>query len=110
MSEKRVHVWVQRFPDRVALQLQMTAEVALHLAADDEELMRRLLKRAEVEHRNDDTELVIRQRLKLYREVTQPILQFYDRRGILLTVDAMRPVEVVSADVIAGLEARDGHR
>ncbi|HTJ39880.1 MAG TPA: adenylate kinase [Dactylosporangium sp.] len=95
---------------RVALQLQMTAEVALHLAADDEELMRRLLKRAEVEHRTDDTELVIRQRLKLYREVTQPILQFYDRRGILLTVDAMRPVEVVSADVIAGLEARDGHR
>jgi adenylate kinase len=91
---------------RVALQLQMTADVALHLAADDDELMRRLLKRAEIEHRTDDTEVVIRQRLRLYREVTQPVLTFYARRGILLTVDAMRPVEVVSADVIAQLEAR----
>jgi adenylate kinase len=93
---------------RVALVLGMTADVALHLRADDDELLRRLLKRAEIEHRTDDTEPVIRQRLKLYREVTQPVLAFYARRGILLTVDAMRPVEAVSADVIAGLEARSG--
>jgi adenylate kinase len=93
---------------RVALQLHMTADVALHLAADDDELQRRLLKRAEIEHRTDDTEAVIRQRLKLYREVTQPVLEFYARRGILLTVDAMRAVEVVSADIIASLEARAG--
>ncbi|MGI5241656.1 adenylate kinase [Dactylosporangium sp. CA-139066] len=91
---------------RVALELQMTAQVALHLAADDDELIRRLLKRAEIEHRTDDTEAVIHQRLKLYREVTQPVLAFYARRGILLTVDAVRPVEVVSADIIAALEDR----
>ncbi|WP_426514241.1 adenylate kinase [Dactylosporangium sp. McL0621] len=91
---------------RVAYALGMTAEVALHLRADDDELLRRLLKRAEIEHRTDDTEPVIRQRLKLYREVTQPVLAFYARRGILLTVDAMRPVEEVSADVLAELEAR----
>jgi adenylate kinase len=84
----------------------MTAGVALHLTAGDDELMRRLLKRAEIEHRPDDTEAVIRQRLQLYREVTQPVLDFYARRGILLTVDATRPVEVVRADVLAALEAR----
>lgn len=93
---------------RVALSLHMTADVALHLAADDEELMRRLLKRADIEHRADDTEAVIRQRLKLYREVTQPVLAFYARRGILLTVDAMRPVEAVSRDVLAALQQRAG--
>lgn len=93
---------------RVALSLQMTADVALHLAGDDDELMRRLLKRAEIEHRADDTESVIRQRLRLYREVTQPVLHFYARRGILVTVDAMRPVEVVSRDVLAALEERAG--
>lgn len=93
---------------RVALSLHMTADVALHLSADDDELMRRLLKRAEIEHRADDTEAVIRQRLRLYREVTQPVLTFYAHRGILVNVDAMRSVEVVSLDVLAALEARAG--
>ncbi|WP_433604521.1 adenylate kinase [Dactylosporangium sp. CA-139114] len=93
---------------RVARSLGMTADVALHLRADDDELMRRLLKRAAVEHRADDTEPVIRQRLKLYREVTAPVLTFYERRGILLEVDATRSVEAVSADVLAALRARAG--
>ncbi|GAA2385299.1 adenylate kinase [Dactylosporangium salmoneum] len=91
---------------RIGLRLGMTADVALHLAADDDELLRRLLKRAETEHRADDTEPVIRQRLRFYRDVTQPVLQFYARRRILLTVDAERPVEAVSADVIAALQER----
>ncbi|MFG2040137.1 adenylate kinase [Dactylosporangium sp. NPDC048998] len=91
---------------RVALSLQMTADVALHLQADDEELMRRLLKRAAVEHRSDDNEGVIRRRLKQYREVTEPVLAFYAGRGILLTVDATRPVEAVTRDVLAALTAR----
>ncbi|MFI5907886.1 adenylate kinase [Dactylosporangium sp. NPDC051541] len=93
---------------RVAHAIGMTADVALHLSADDEELVGRLLKRAGIEHRADDNEAVIRQRLRLYREVTEPVLAYYARRGILLTVDAMRPVEVVSAEVLAALEARAG--
>ena len=93
---------------RIARSLDMTADVALHLAADDAELIGRLLRRAEIEHRADDTEAVIRQRLKLYREVTQPILAFYERRGILVTVDAARAVEEVSADVLAALAERAG--
>ncbi|WP_432824414.1 adenylate kinase [Dactylosporangium sp. CA-092794] len=91
---------------RIAREISMTADVALHLRADDDELVHRLLKRAEIEHRADDTESVIRQRLKLYREVTQPVLTFYARRRILLTVDAMRPVEAVSRDIIAALDRR----
>jgi adenylate kinase len=90
----------------IARELGMTAGVALHLQADDDELMRRLLKRADLEHRSDDTESVIRQRLRLYREVTEPVLAFYARRGILLNVDAMQPVEDVSRDVLTALEAR----
>jgi adenylate kinase len=54
--------------------LGMTADVALHLQADDAELSRRLLARASLEHRSDDTAEVIAQRLALYHEVTSPIL------------------------------------
>ena len=42
--------------------------------AGDAELMRRLLARAALEHRSDDTPDIIAQRLALYYEVTSPIL------------------------------------
>jgi adenylate kinase len=90
---------------RLGLELGMTAEVALHLEADDRELMRRLLARAVLEGRSDDTEGVIKQRLNLYHEVTQPIVAWYGARGILLSVDAMRPVEQVSQELLTALEA-----
>src|ERR1019366_4135106 len=47
----------------IARELGMTADVALHLQAADEELMRRLLARAALEHRSDDTADIIAQRL-----------------------------------------------
>ena len=89
----------------IGLELEMTAHVALQLNADDRELTRRLLARAMLEGRSDDTEEVIRQRLNLYHEVTHPIVAWYGERGILLSVDAMRPVEEVSRDILTSLEA-----
>ncbi|MEV0131083.1 adenylate kinase [Dactylosporangium sp. NPDC050688] len=91
---------------QIARELGMTADVALHLTADDEELLRRLLARALVEHRSDDTEEVIRHRLRVYHEVTYPIVAWYRQRGILVPVDAMRPAKDVARDIIDALEAR----
>lgn len=90
---------------QVGLELDMTANVVLHLKADDDELIRRLLARAALEHRSDDTEDVIRRRLALYREVTYPIVEWYESRGILVSVDAMRPVERVARQILTALEA-----
>jgi adenylate kinase len=90
---------------QIGLDLGMTANVALHLRADDDELVRRLLARAALEHRADDTEPVIRKRLALYHEVTHPIVAWYAERGILVTVDAMRPVERVGRQILTALEA-----
>ncbi|MET0416663.1 MAG: adenylate kinase [Actinoplanes sp.] len=88
----------------IALKLGMTADVALHLKADDDELVRRLLARAALEHRSDDTEEIISRRLALYHDVTAPIVDWYAERGILVSVDAMRPVEQVGREVLAALE------
>jgi adenylate kinase len=85
--------------------LEMTANVALHLKADDEELIRRLLARAALEGRSDDTEPVIRRRLALYHEVTHPIVDWYASRGILVSVDAVRPVDRVARQILTALEA-----
>jgi adenylate kinase len=88
----------------IAVKLGMTADVALHLDAGDAEVTRRLLARAALEHRSDDTAEVIAQRLALYHEVTAPILCWYRDRGILVTVDAMRPVQQVSREILAALD------
>jgi adenylate kinase len=90
---------------QVGRSLEMTANVALHLKADDDELTRRLLARAALEHRTDDTEDVIRRRLALYHEVTHPIVDWYASRGILVSVDAMRPVDRVARQILTALEA-----
>ncbi len=89
----------------IGRELGMTADVALHLQADDEELMRRLLARAALEHRSDDTADIIGQRLGLYHEVTSPIVSWYRARGILVSVDAMRSAHQVGRENLTALEA-----
>ena len=88
----------------IAVELDMTADVALHLQVDDAALVQRLLARALTSGRADDTEDVIRQRVALYYEVTHPILEWYGERGILVSVDANRPAEDVGRHVLTALE------
>ena len=88
----------------IAVELGMTADVVLHLDAGDAEVTRRLLARAALEHRSDDTAEVIAQRLALYQQVTAPILGWYRDRGILVSVDAMRPVQQVSREILTALD------
>jgi adenylate kinase len=89
----------------IGLELGMTADVALHLQAEDAELTRRLLARAALEHRSDDTAQVIAQRLALYYQVTAPIVAWYRDRGILVSVDAMRSAQEVGREILVALEA-----
>ncbi len=89
---------------RMSVELHMTADVALYLQVGQDELIRRLLARAQQEGRSDDTEQVIARRLALYRQVTEPILGWYEGRGILVSVAAERPVEDVTREVLVALE------
>ena len=89
----------------MARNLGMTADVALHLDAGDAEVTRRLLARAALERRSDDTAEVIAQRLALYHRVTSPIIGWYRDRGILVSVDAMRPAQQVGRDILTALDA-----
>ena len=89
----------------IGRELGMTADVALHLDADDAEVTRRLLARAALERRSDDTAEVIAQRLALYHQVTAPIICWYRDRGILVSVDAMRPAQQVGREILTALDA-----
>lgn len=79
-------------------------DAVLELAVDSDELVRRLLARAEVEGRADDTEEVIRERMKVYEEQTAPLVGHYEKSGKLLKVDGLGGLDEVSArlsDVLA---------
>ncbi len=88
----------------IARELDMTADVALHLKVEDAELVRRLSARGAEHGRADDTEDVVRHRLALYYEVTHPILEWYGERGILVSIDAMRPADQVGRHILTALE------
>jgi adenylate kinase len=53
--------------------------------------------------RDDDKPEVIRHRLEQYREKTEPLIDYYDEREILLRVDGNRPPEEVSERIHAVL-------
>jgi adenylate kinase len=79
-------------------------DAAVVLTADDEELIQRLLQRAQVEGRADDTEEVIRRRQELYGQETEPLIDVYRKRGILLEVDGMGDVDDVTQRIFDALD------
>lgn len=62
----------------------------------EEEAVKRLLRRAELEGRADDSEEAIRTRFEVYEKETRPLIDYYARMGKLLEIDAARPIEQVS--------------
>ncbi|MCW2767418.1 MAG: adenylate kinase [Nocardioides sp.] len=74
------------------------------LTVDQDEIVSRLLQRAQVEGRADDTEDVIRRRQELYTEQTEPLIEVYRDRGLLVEVDGMGEVDDVTRRVFAALD------
>jgi adenylate kinase len=66
----------------------------------------RLLKRAEIEGRSDDTAETIRRRQAIFSQETEPLLEVYRDRGLLVEVDGLGAVEEVSARLFAALDSR----
>jgi len=58
--------------------------------------------------REDDTEEVITERLRVYQEQTSPLIDRYQRRGVLLTVDGRGRPEEVTARIVAALPGQGG--
>jgi adenylate kinase len=79
-------------------------EAVLELTVDEDAVVQRLLKRAETEGRDDDTEDVIRERQAIYRRETAPLTEIYAARGLLRQVDGMGTVDEVFGHVAGALE------
>ncbi|HYG91984.1 MAG TPA: adenylate kinase [Nocardioides sp.] len=74
------------------------------LTVDKEELVQRLVQRADVEGRADDSEEVIRRRQELYAEETAPLIEVYKQRDIVHEIDGVGAVEEVTKRIFDALD------
>jgi len=100
---------VQTLDDYLA-ESQRPLNAVISLVADVEEVVARLLRRAVIDGRSDDNEETIRVRLQVYAEQTEPLLEVYRSRGLLVEVDGHGEVQEVSERIFAALEARGEQR
>jgi adenylate kinase len=83
-------------------------DAVLELTVDTDEVVQRLLKRAEIDGRADDTEDVIRHRLNVYVQETAPLSALYRERGVLRRVDGMGEMDEVTERLRAVLTNLQG--
>jgi adenylate kinase len=79
-------------------------DAVLELTVDEDAVVQRLLKRAEIEGRADDTEEVIRERQAIYRRETAPLADVYAGRELLVQVDGMGEVDEVTSRIDEALK------
>jgi adenylate kinase len=89
------------FLDRLLTEIGQNYDLAIDLSVPQERLVERLLNRATIQNRPDDTEEVIRRRLVVYDEQTAPLIDYYQHKGVYREVDGDREL----AEVTHHLEA-----
>ncbi len=77
-------------------------DLVLVINITDEEAVERLLKRG----REDDTREGIAERLELYHQETEPVIDIYRQMGILHEVNGERPVEEIQKDLVSIIEKK----
>lgn len=75
----------------------------IELTAATDEVVARLLKRAQEQGRSDDTEDVIRRRLEIYADETAPLISLYKSRGIHVAVNGIGAIDEVTSRVLSVL-------
>lgn len=96
--------------DRMLEEKNLKLDTVVELAVDEDALVGRIAKRASETAargepvRKDDTPEVFKTRLEAYRAQTAPLSAYYASLGMLETLDGMKPIDVVTAELMTTLE------
>ena len=87
------------------LDLGKSIDVVLEIQVDEDEVVERMLKRAQEQHRTDDTEPVMRHRLEVYHQQTEPVATYYVDQDLLEVVDGRGSIDEVTERIFAILDS-----
>ncbi len=94
--------------DRLLEEEGRSLTAVLFIDVPDAVIVERLVKRAEIEGRADDTPETVTARLRVYREKTEPLAELYRAHGVFHRIDGDRSVEAVAEDVLAAVKRASG--
>ena len=90
--------------EKIMESINHALDMVISLTADENELVERLIKRGAESGRSDDTPDVIRNRQKIYWEQTAPLLDFYQKKGILKDVDGLGEISEITERILTVLK------
>ena len=79
----------------VLMNINQPLDIVFYLDIPDEVLIKRLIMRG----RNDDNEETIKTRLKIYKETTEPLIEYYKNLSLLAYINADSNIKTISADI-----------
>jgi adenylate kinase len=121
--------------DRIMAEMGRKIDAVINISVPEEEIVRRIVNRricrkcgaiyhliydppkrpgicdkcgGELYQRDDDREEVVRQRFAVYRKSTQPLIDYYRKRGVLYEVDGTKDIESVKSEILSILEKLKG--
>jgi len=97
--------------DRMLAQQARELTVVINVNVPDEVLLNRILKRAADEGRTDDNREAFAKRISVYRQQTEPVLDYYKQaRTGVEDVDGVGSIEEVNSRILAAVESANGQR
>lgn len=84
---------------RLVHELDGRIAIVPHIKVSEDELVARLLKRAQTDGRADDNEETIRTRMQVYHKQTKPLLDYYEEKGLLVEVNGEQSIDAVQRDL-----------
>ncbi len=85
-----------------------SVSLVLALEVDEEEVVTRLLKRAQLEGRKDDTEDVIRNRMKVYHSQTHPLMEYYRIHDKFVSIPGVGSIDDIFAEICKVIDRSRG--
>ena len=91
--------------DKLVEELSANISIVPYIHVSEEEVIARLLGRAEKEGRSDDNAETIQVRMRVYDELTAPLLNYYEEKGLLMRVNGEQSVDQVFEELVAIISA-----
>ena len=86
--------------DAILEEMDADLDAVIRLEVPEDELVRRALERG----RDDDGEEIVRERLRVYRNKTAPVLGFYRERDLVVDVDGDQEIGAVTEEILQSVE------